>query len=315
MRAVLVLLVCAVLPWSVIGSLTYLDPNIIKETLTVMWQKTLNTNSDPADGKWYTNGANNDGAGLYGNLTDRIDTTVNYDPKGVSFTRTQFTADSATVDNRNGLNPTNTVKLSYTHTSKTSQTHTVSKSFSHSFNATLKASFTVFGIGGDLTTSYAFNYDYSFIETDSSTTSDSITTSQTVPVTVPKGKVYKAILTASQQQMIVPTSVLTHITGTSETWFSSKINGHYNWINTAAETCESIKKYGSSPVGDSSTYGADPTNGQAGVITTTGSIMGANVANFVANVVDVTGLTEAQIEAYERDMSFPSALVVERIRW
>ncbi len=50
--------------------LEYLDKNILGKYLSDMWKKELNTGRDPANRKWYENGANNDGIGLYSGITD-----------------------------------------------------------------------------------------------------------------------------------------------------------------------------------------------------------------------------------------------------
>jgi len=293
--------------------LNYLDPNTMKQTLTTMWKKTLNTTLDPADGQYYTYGPNG-GVGLYGNLTDTVDTSVYYNNSGISFTRTQFVADSATVDNTNGLNPTNIVTLSFKHSVKTSQSHTVSTSYKSSFNISFHANFVVFGILGDLSTRYSFDYEYDASTTTSSSITDTVTTSQTVPISVPKGKIYKALLTASNQEMVVPTVCYTYITGKSETWFKSKVNGHYDWYMNAGDTFQSIHDLKSSAAGDSLSYGADPSNPQNGLIATPGLLYGANVANFAATVVDVTGLTPADITTMEQNMDkFFVDRIVKRI--
>jgi len=303
------------LPLVVLGKLSYLDPNMMKVTLVNMWQKDMNTNDDPADGKWYTTGPNNDGVGLYGNLTDVVDSTVHYDDSKKSFVITNFVADSATVDNTNGLNPTNTVTLSYQHKSTTSQSHTVSKSFNQQFNISYKASFTVFGISNDLSTSYSFDYSYSASETSSSSSSDSVTTSQTVPVTVPKGKIYKVLLTARGQQLILPTTCVVHVTGKTETWFKERVQGHYDWYMPVGSAFALINKYGSASAGDSNAYTADPTSADNGIYTTYGTITGANVADFAASVVDVTGLTAAQIQEFENNLNtIPAERVVQSMK-
>jgi len=294
--------------------LSFLDQNMMKATLTAMWKKEMNTNLDPADGKYYSNGPNNDGVGLYGNLTDWIDTTVHYNSSGISYTRTQFVADSATVDNTNGLNPSNTVTLSYSHSAKTSQTHTVSTSYKSSFNISFKATFLLYGILGDLSTAYNFNYEYDYSESSSSTSSDTITTSQSVPVTVPKGKIYKVLLSANAQQMIVPTTTYTYVVGKSETWFNKQVNGHYDWYMDAGSTFAAIKQFGSSAAGDSWAYGVSPISADTGMIVTPGYITGANIANFMASVVDVTGLTAEDITAYENNLSMlPASRLIKQI--
>src|SRR5262249_16064130 len=57
-------------------SLQFLDKTVIGSYLQAMWKRDLNTGKDPANGKWFENGANNDHVGLYGGLTDNAATQL-----------------------------------------------------------------------------------------------------------------------------------------------------------------------------------------------------------------------------------------------
>jgi len=292
------------------GSLTYLDPGTFQTMLTNMWKKDLNTNDDPANGKWYTNGANGDGVGLYGGLTDDVDHTVYFDQAHKGFSTEQFVATSATVDNTNGLTPSSTVQLTYQHSTSTSQSHTSSNAFKAGTSVSVKASATIFGIGADITTSFSFDYTYTTSQTTSSTTSDAVTFSQSVPVTVPKGKIYKAVLTGTKQTLTVPTTTKVTVTGRTETWFASRIDGHFNWDAEAGEAFGNINKWGLAGSA-SSQYSS---SGDTGVITTPGTITGVQSVNFQAKVIDATGFTEAEFEAILKDIdSLPAERLIDVI--
>lgn len=211
-------------------SLTILDQNQIASTLSDMWKKHLGTDKDPANGQWYTDGANHDGVGLYGGLTDTIDQSATFDEANKKFTPTQRLAASSVVDNRNGLVGNTTVTLSYQYTDSVSTTHTVSNSVKVGIGLEFKAKAEIFGIGGEATTKFSLDYTYTSSDASSSTQTRSQTVSQNVAVNVPAGKVYKAVLVGSSQQLDIPYTVNVRVSGTTETWFEDRVNDHYNWL-------------------------------------------------------------------------------------
>jgi len=227
-----------------------------------------------------------------------VDQTVYFDEAHKQFSSTQFTATSSTVDNRDGLTPSSTVTLAYTHSATTSQTHTTGNTFKIGTSVSVKASAEIFGIGADITTSFSFDYTYSMSESTSSTTTDAETFSQSVPVTVPKGKVYQAILTCTKQTLTVPTTSKVSVSGRTETWFSSRVQGHYDWDLDAGSAWYLINSYGLA--GSESSQYSD--TGGSGLITIPGSITGVQSVNFQVKVVDITGFTAAEVEALHRDM-------------
>jgi hypothetical protein len=199
-----------------------------------MWKKNLNTDEDPSNnGRWNTSGANGDSIGLYGGLTDSIDTAATFDQANQHYSPTQRLAASSIIDNRNGLASSSSVTLQYQYSDTVSTTHTVSNSVKAGVAFEFKAAAEIFGIGGDATTKFSIDYTYTSTDATTSTQTRTETVSQNVTVTPPTGKVYKAVLLGSAQQIDVPYKVNIHVTGTTETWFEDRVNGHYNWMMDA----------------------------------------------------------------------------------
>jgi len=62
-------------------------------------KKELGTGKDPANRKWYEDGANHDGIGLYGGLTDTASTELLFDESQKAYTPQKVVCDTATLDN------------------------------------------------------------------------------------------------------------------------------------------------------------------------------------------------------------------------
>ncbi|QBH96320.1 hypothetical protein EKN56_07870 [Limnobaculum zhutongyuii] len=90
--------------------LQFLDKRYIGAIIIDAWQNNLNTEIDPADGQWFTNGPGNNG-GLYGYLVDKIATKLVFDQSQKVFEVHQKAAVTGIADNRNGLTPNMTVSL------------------------------------------------------------------------------------------------------------------------------------------------------------------------------------------------------------
>jgi hypothetical protein len=243
-----------------------------------MWKKHLGTDKDPANGKWYTNGANNDGVGLYGNLTDTIDQNATFDEANKKFTPTQRLAASSVVDNRNGLVGNTTVTLSYQYTDSVSTTHTTSNSVKAGIGLDFKAKAEIFGIGGEVTTKFSLDYTYTSTNASSSTQTRSQTVSQNVAVNAPAGKVYKAVLVASSQQLDIPYTVNVRVSGRTETWFEDRVNGHYNWFMD---------------IGSAFGYAGNPLytnagNGQGVAVAMSGTLTAQQSTDFSVEIWDIT---------------------------
>jgi hypothetical protein len=264
--------------------LQYLDKNLLGQYLTAAWKKNLNTGKDPANGKWYENGPNNDGIGLYGGLSDELASELIFDEAQKVYQPKQIVAATATADNRNGLSPHQSVTLSYTWSKTTSSTHSETASLKVGLAQSLEVKADFLVTGAKATTTVSVDFTYSWADTNTQTTSQSQTFSQTVPIDVPNGKVYQAVLRATTQNLTIPYRALIYVTGKSETWFDSQVNGHYNWYADAGTIFGWINRYGSAG-GRSNQFSS---KGGRGIITTHGSLAAQQTANFVAAVYDVT---------------------------
>jgi hypothetical protein len=166
-----------------------------------MWKKYLQAHGMPTEFKelnpWGTDA-------MCGDLSDSVETIAILDESAKKFLPTQTLAASSTVDNRNGLVGNTTVTLTYQYTDTVSTTHTVSHSVKTGVAFEYKVSTSIFGIRGDATTKFSF--DYTFTSTDSSTKTESTTRTMTqqVAVNVPLGKVYKAVLLGNVQSLDIP---------------------------------------------------------------------------------------------------------------
>lgn len=261
-------------------SLTFLDKATISSYLQKMWQKDLNTTEDPANGQWYENGANNDNIGLYGGLTDNAATQLQFNEAQKQYIPEAVVCDTATLDNRNGLAPSTTVQLSYSYAKSSSTTHSTTDSIKVGVGVDIKASATIFGVGADVTTKFSFEYTHSWGTSTTETETNTYTFSQSVPVTVPEGKVYQVVLTALSQKLVIPYTATVAISGTTETWFEDRINGHYNWMLDAGTAFADIGQWGLA--------GSDSTSYSAAGVTQSGTVTAQQTTQFVAQVYDIT---------------------------
>jgi hypothetical protein len=188
--------------------------------------------------------------------------------------------DTATLDNRNGLAPSTTVQLSYNYSKSSSTTHTTTDSIKVGVGVDIKASATIFGIGADVTTKFSFEYTHAWGTSTTETESQSYTFSQSVPITVPAGKVYQVVLTAMSQKLVVPYTATVHVSGMTETWFEDRINGHYNWMMDAGSAFANIGQWGLA--------GAQSPSYTSAGVTQTGTVTAQQTTQFVATVYDIT---------------------------
>lgn len=270
-------------------ALTHLNKDVVCKYLTDMWRKELNTRQNPAGkkGQWKEEGAEPWSKGLYGGLTDTASTKLVFDESQKAYTPDIVVCNTATLDNRNGLAPKSTVELSYTYTDSTTTTHSTTNSIKAGVGFEFKAKATIFGIGGEATTKVSFEYTHSWTESTSECKSKSITFKQNVPIDVPNGKVYQVILTAKSQRLTVPYRALIFVDGRTDTWFESRVQGHYCHIKAAGEAFSKIAQWGLAGP-ESQSYGADPKRPSRGVITQRGLITAQQTTDFRAAVYDIT---------------------------
>jgi hypothetical protein len=262
-------------------ALTYLDPKTIGDALSCAWKKQLGTSQDPANGKWYTKGANGDDIGLYGGLTDAVPTSVVLDTAKATYDPQPFVADTANVNNLNGLNPSSSAALNYNYTTSQAITQSTTESVTLGTSFTMKVNEEV----AEESATFSISGTFSSTQAETDTESDTITFSITVPVEVPSGKVYQAQLTAEIQTVTIPFTAVIKVTGTTETWFENQVNGHYDY-STDAGTAFGWIKSDNCAGSDSSSY-ADAGN-KVGTITITGTIRSSQTGSFQTQIVDIT---------------------------
>src|SRR3982751_3505515 len=106
-------------------ALQFMDKRLIGAYIVDAWQNHFNTEQDPADGQWFTNGPGNNG-GLYGHLADTLASELVFDSTKQMFSVHQLAAQIAHVDNRNGLSPKSTVSLTYAYSNGSTVSHSTS---------------------------------------------------------------------------------------------------------------------------------------------------------------------------------------------
>lgn len=104
-------------------ALQFLDKRLVGAYIMDAWQNHFDTEIDPADGQWFTNGPDNNHIGLYGGLTDTLASELIFDESKQIFTPRQKEIKTATFDNLNGLAPSGAAKLIHSYENSTSSTH------------------------------------------------------------------------------------------------------------------------------------------------------------------------------------------------
>jgi Clostridium epsilon toxin ETX/Bacillus mosquitocidal toxin MTX2 len=265
-------------------ALQTLDATTVGQHIATAWMEHFAYWEDPANGAWYTTGPNGDGIGLYGGLTDTPAAGLVFDQSNLTFLPRQFLADSAIVDNRNGLAPHSVMNLSYTHSSSTTTTHTTTHSVNTSASVDISAGID-FIVKAETDVKFSVNYTFNYTSTTSTTTSDSQTFSQSLPIDVPKGRVYKGVLLATAQSIDVPFTATIAVDGTSETWYANPVLGHYNWTVDAGTLFGWIAQFGTA--GSDSAQYRNLGNGHGGLVVS-GVLHSEETVNFQARVYDVT---------------------------
>ena len=267
-------------------ALKFLDKRFIGSIIVDAFQEHFNTEMDPANGQWFTNGPNNNG-GLYGSLIDSLASSLVFLPNEVVLTPHKLAADTAIIDNRNGLTPKSSVTLSYSTTETATTTHSTTNALKAGVGTDIKASGTFFGVGVDVTTKISTEYSYSWNDATTQSKAETKQFSQTVPTEVPQGKVYQVVLTCDKTDLKAPYYADIVISGNSTANFANAVNGEKTWVVDAGTLCEWINKFGSAAA-ESSMYMRDPNKPTQGLIRMRGNLTSAITANFVVNTYDVT---------------------------
>ena len=138
-------------------SIQILNVNELQSALQKMWQQDLVTSEDPANGQWYTSGANGDSIGLYGELTDTAPSQLTFNTAAQVFLPSQITCSTAIMDNRNGINPSGSVTLSYTYTNGSSYTQTTTSSINTTTSVGFQVSASFEGVGASASANFSVN--------------------------------------------------------------------------------------------------------------------------------------------------------------
>jgi len=272
-------------------TLQYINPDVMKAVLTKAWQKAMNNDSDPANGQWYTNGANGDGVGLYGGVSDSIDNVASVgapsyasDPGNLK----QTIGALSIVDNRSGLMTVPAaVTLSHSYSTTQAFTHTTTPSINVGVSQWYVLQITLPGASVGGSTPIAFEKTWVTSNSTLDHTTNAATFQQTIQVLPPKGKVYQAVLTYIQNKAVVPYWLNLHCSGETETWYEGRLNGHYNWMNSAPSLV------GTLTAADYVALGLDPTAwgvDQLGIWTkgVTGELQVDLIGAFCVSVIDIT---------------------------
>lgn len=268
-------------------SLRYFDMRVIGAYIVDAWQNHFNTEMDPADGQWFTNGPGNNG-GLYGKLSDRLATELAFDESKRIFTPNQIAAVTAIADNRDGLTPEQTVTLTYSYQDSTSSTHSTTNGLKVGVGIDIKGKAEFLGSGTEVTTKFTTEYTYSWTDATTTAKSETKTFSQTIPVrNIPKGRVYQVVLLANKNELKIPYHAYIYLSGRSCACFASPVNGQKIWSIDAGTLCEWINQFGSA--GDESyKYGRAPHDRLQGLIALQGTMTATQTAMFTARTSDVT---------------------------
>lgn len=161
------------------------------------------------------------------------------------------------------------------------------------------------GSGGGVKTTFSFEYSYSWTVETTKTKTETITFEQEVQIAVPKGKVYQVKMFCNNDQLTVPYHALIYVSGQTEAWFASPINGQKHWQVDAGTLCSWINQYGSAGA-ESYKYGRNPNKPSQGIIALQGTLTATQTTNFIAKVFDMT-------ESYKVTESTQNAPLVNTI--
>ncbi|WP_140918704.1 ETX/MTX2 family pore-forming toxin [Limnobaculum xujianqingii] len=266
--------------------LQFLDKRYIAAIIIDAWQSNLNTEMNPADGQWFTNGPDNNG-GLYGYLVDKIATKLVFDQSQKVFEVHQKAAVTGIADNRNGLTPNMTVSLKYAYQNSSTTSHTKSHSIKVGTGVDIKSKAEFLGSGGEVTFKFSFEYSHSWSDTTSTSKTETLEFSDTVPINIPVGHVMKVLLMCNEQQLEVPYFADIYLSGNSTANFRSPVNGKKIWSTDAGTLCQWISQYKSSS-DDNLIFCRDPDDPTKGLIRVKGMLTATQTVNFHVATEDIT---------------------------
>jgi hypothetical protein len=264
-------------------ALQFIDKSQAVAWIIDAWQKELGTEMDPADGRWFTNGPGNTRTGLFGGLTDTLATELIFEESSKIFTPHQKAAVGGTVDNRNGLTPKQTLQLLYKYSSATTSTHATSSSIKTGISEQIGVSVKFV----ESKTTFSVEYTYSWNDSWSEQKGEEISETASIPVEVPRGRVYQVRLLFNTDILTIPYRALVYLSGKSEANFPGPVRGKKHWDVDAGKLCMWINQYGSAGE-QSAQFGADRKKPDKGYFALRGTVTATNTGNFVAQTVDIT---------------------------
>ena len=225
-------------------ALKYLEKATIAPLLSGMWKRYLDTGLDPANGKWYEQGADKKVGGLFGGLEDYPERELFFDRAMAQYEANDIQCSQAILDNRDGLSGDGTVELSYTCT----RSEATTRSNGHGIKLGAGVDF-----GGGVnflfakakhTLKFSFDYSYNWSKSESTTRTETTTFKQSVKLNVPEGEVHAAILTARKQTLKIPYKAIIRVGGFTDTWFEHRVKDRYRHRLSGAEAIARIGEWG-----------------------------------------------------------------------
>ena len=300
------------------GKLKYIDETKFVAIIMDAWQNHLQTEKDPASGRWFANGPHNNG-GLYGNLKVELAKSLVFkspdSSKGIINLKNKAIMNS-TIDNRNGIfsaeNPPKAT-LAYTYTTESTTSMSTTNSITTGVEASAKVSGEFAGIGAEASLTASIGYEFSWSGENTNTKGEQITFTQELPLEVPVGKVYRAYLICDVSDVEVDFDAVVYLTGNTVANFSSPVNNQETWIESAGSLCEWIRQYDSA--GDeSAAYSADPSDKTRGIISiSSGKMTAEQTVNFLGVILDVTD--HADVNVGDIDKQYKYDRQPEKVIW
>lgn len=275
-------------------SLSVLKKENMKKILTAMWKKELGTSKDPANGKWYENGAGGSTSGLYGGLVDTTNPDITF---GTIQTKPPSThlATFQVFDNLNGNMSRGEASLVYKYRNETTTHHEQSDTIGVGASGTYKSNVKI-PIGSvEKSVTVSVDYAHSWTKGETTTQSAEIEVSQKVPFDIPVGKVYRVELSALVYIFDVDYTATINISGKTETWFEDRVNGHYNYSMSASEAFKKIHQLNHA--------GEESKNFSSQGYALKGRLTGQLQTSFTARIIDITSEYEKNPQILEETQS------------
>jgi len=243
------------------------------DLLTKMWKQDLNTTDDPSNGRWVDEGPNHS-AGLLGGLNDSANGTE-LDENNTTIDPAEMSIQGINVfNNLNGFTPDATAAVSQTTGQSTTSEHTYSNEIKAGVTINVEAGAIFAKAGVEVSVAYT----HLISDSTSNTVSNMSTTSQSVAVKIPHGKVFMVCAIGTTQVARVPYRCVARVEGNTETNFERTVNGHYNWRKSIGAAFGIAQQPG---------Y-ADAGNGQGRAELITGTLIARSTSSFTTRILDVT---------------------------